>query len=210
METAVNDLPILLGSKPSPFVRKVRVCLAEKNRPYQFEEVNVTSPDSTVYSNNPLGKIPCLMTPALEAYYDSSVIVEYLEAIAPTPALFPADAIARVQVKRIEALADGILDAGILLRWETYQRPAGTQDPAWIARQTKKLDSGLQALGQELGDRQYFIGNTLTYADLCVGVMLGWLTFRFPDHSWPDNYPGLRNLLERLNARESFATTRPS
>lgn len=205
----MNNLPILLGSKPSPFVRKVRVALAEKNMTYQFEEVDVVGADSSIYASNPLGKIPCLVTADLQPFYDSSVIVEYLEAISPTPALFPADAVSRAQVKRIEALADGVLDAGILLRWENFQRPAGTQDPAWIARQTKKLDSGVQALGRELGDRQHFIGDTLTFADLTVGVMLGWLAFRFPDHSWPVEFPALRNLLDRLSARESFSGTRP-
>lgn len=205
----MNNLPVLLGSKPSPYVRKVRVALAEKNMAYQFEEVDVIDPDSTVYTRNPLGKIPCLMTSDLEPFYDSSVIVDYLEAISPTPALFPADAVSRVQVKRIEALADGVLDAGILMRWENVQRPEGARDPAWITRQTKKLNNGVQALGRELGNRQHFIGDTLTFADLTVGVTLGWLAFRFPDHSWPIDFPGLRHLLDRLEARESFASTRP-
>lgn len=210
MERPLNTQFTLLGSRPSPFVRKVRVCLAEKNIPYAFEEVDVTSADSAVYSRNPLGKIPCLLTSGLEPFYDSSVIVEYLEATSPMPALFPTDPLARVQVKRIEALADGVLDAGILLRWENFQRPPGTQDPAWITRQTKKLDTGLQSLGWELGERQYFLGDSLTFADLTVGVTLGWLNFRFPDHAWSREFPGLRSLLERLEARESFASTRPA
>ncbi len=205
----MESSPVLYGSIPSPFVRKVRVCLIEKQIPFQFDQVDVIDLDSAVYAHNPLGKIPCFVSDTDGSFYDSKVIAGYLDAIKPTPSLLPPDTIARARVRRIEALADGVLDAGILLRYELGYRPAGTQDSNWILRQTKKIDTGVDALARDLGDHNYYFGNSLTLADLAVGVMLGWLTFRFPDRSWRQKHPNLRRLLDVLEQRESFATTRP-
>jgi glutathione S-transferase len=201
--------PVLYGSNQSPFVRKVRVCLIEKQIPFQFELVDVMGLDSAVFAHNPLGKIPCFVNEANESFYDSKVIAGYLDAVKPNPSLLPPDAVARAHVRRIEALADGVLDAGILLRWELNQRPAGTQDPNWIVRQTKKIDTGVDALARDLDSKSHYVGNSLTLADLAVGVMLGWLMFRFPDHPWREKHSNLWRLLEVLEQRESFSTTRP-
>ena len=106
----------LIGSVTSAYVRKARVVLAEKKLDYQFELENVWAPETTIASSNPLGKVPCLVMEDGSTMYDSRVIAEYLDTLTPVCKLLPANSRDRANVKVWEALADGVLDAGVLFR----------------------------------------------------------------------------------------------
>jgi glutathione S-transferase len=197
----------LLGSHASPYARKVRAFAMEKGIDLPFEVANPMAPDSTVPASNPLGKVPVLIRDDGSPLYDSRVIVEYLDALGSGPLLIPASE--RVEVRRLEALADGVLDAGVLIRLETL-RPEGERSPAWIERQSDKVRRGLAALSAELGARDWFFAGRLTLADVACGACLGWLAFRLPQFDWAAGHPPLSRLMQRLESRPSFATTLPS
>src|SRR6186713_2536937 len=120
----------LLASLASPYTRKVRVVLAEKKIDFDLELVDVAPAENPVNAHNPLGKIPTLVLDDGTTLYDSRVIVEFLDSASPILRLIPDDNRERVAVRRWEALADGILDAGILVRYEGL-RPQAEQSPGW-------------------------------------------------------------------------------
>lgn len=201
---------VLLGSRRSPFVRKIRVVLAEKNLEYELLELEISNSDSPLFAYNPLGKIPCLIAGDIdsgESFYDSSVIVEYLDLLSPAPCMYPSGSLERVRARRIEALADGVLDAGILARSELVERTDELRDPVWIGRQMKKIHSGVEALSQALGRNRYYCGNTPTIADISTCVTLAWLDFRFPEVEWSARFPNLRRLSSEIGSRASFTSS---
>src|SRR5580658_4573289 len=149
----------LIGSVASPYVRKVRVVMAEKKLDYVFSVEDVWSAESTIAQSNPLGKVPCLIMEDGGAMFDSRVIVEYLDTLTPVGKLIPPNGRERAEVKCWEALADGVLDAAVLIRLERTQRPQNLQSPAWIMRQMGKVKAGLTALASGLGDKPYCAGN---------------------------------------------------
>ena len=108
----------LIGATTSPYVRKVRIVMAEKKLDYQFVQENVWADDTHISASNPLGKVPCLVMEGGEAVFDSRVIVEYLDTLSPVGKLIPTQGRERAEVKTWEALADGVMDAGILARLE--------------------------------------------------------------------------------------------
>ena len=193
----------LIGSKTSPYVRKVRVILAEKNIACEFAEENAWAADTKVPQFNPLNKVPALVLDDGESIYDSVVIAEYLDTL-PGTSFIPKDARARALVRRDEALGDGISDAGITMRLEG-QRDAARQDAAWIARQRSKVEAGIVAVSKSVGSRR---GAPMTLADIACACSLLWLEFRFPEFRWRDD-PVLKPWIENLEKRPSFATTKP-
>lgn len=199
----------LIGSLSSPYVRKVRVVMAEKKLDYQLVLENVWSDESAIQQSNPLGKVPCLVMEDGGAMFDSRVIVEYLETMSPVGKLIPAPGRERAEVKCWEALADGVLDAAVLVRLERTLRAEAQQSPVWIARQLGKVDAGLKAMSTGLGDKPFCAGNHYTLADVAVGCTLGWLNFRFPEISWAEAHPNLARLLNKLSERPSFKDTIP-
>jgi len=200
----------LIGSHQSPYVRKVRIVLAEKQVDYEFVIGNVMAYDDQWVKNNPLYKIPSLLLDDGLPLYDSRVIVEYVDTLGTAAPLIPSEPRERAAVRRWEALADGALDAGILARWEAVQRTEDRQDPAWIDRQNRKILGGLEAMSTGLGDAQFCHGASLSLADLAVGTALGWFAFRFPDIAWAEDYPNLAGLYARMSERASFAATVPA
>ncbi|RJG02164.1 glutathione S-transferase N-terminal domain-containing protein [Noviherbaspirillum sedimenti] len=199
----------LIGSLASPYVRKVRVVMAEKKLDYQFILENVWSEDTTIHEANPLGKVPCLVMEDGGAMFDSRVIVEYLDTLTPVGKLIPGQGRERAEVKCWEALADGVLDAGVLARLERTQRPEAQQSASWIARQLGKVNAGLNAMSVGLGDKPFCAGNYHTLADVAVGCTLGWLNFRFPEIKWGEDYPNLARHFDKLSERPSFKDTVP-
>lgn len=200
----------LIGSLASPYVRKVRVVLAEKKLDYQFELENVWAPDTAISKLNPLGKVPSLLMEDGSVMIDSRVMVEYLDTLTPVCKLLPPNSRDRADVKCWEALADGILDAAVTVRLERIQRPIEQQSEEWIARQLRKVHLGLAALSEKLGESPYCAGKNYTLADVAVGCALGWLTFRFPDIAWRDDYANLARLFDKLSERPSFKDTLPA
>ena len=202
----------LIGAVASPYVRKVRVVMAEKRLDYQFVPENVWADDTRISASNPLGKVPCLVMEGGEAVFDSRVIVEYLDTLSPVGKLIPQQGRERAEVKTWEALADGVMDAGILARLEAtwVHRKDGERSQAWIDRQLLKVNAGLQSMSQGLADKPFCSGIHLSLSDIAVGCALGWLEFRFPEIAWRDEHPNLARLLDKLMLRPSFADTRPA
>lgn len=203
----------LLGSLTSPYVRKVRIVLAEKSLACEFVVEDVWDADSQISRHNPLGKIPCLLLADGRSVYDSRVIAAYLDtlALAPAPRLIPPEH--RTDVGVWEALADGLLDAAILARLEqTWPgRSAGERSDAWIARQMQKIDAALAAMAGQLGTRHWCVPDAgFTLADVATGCALGYLDLRFPELDWRGQHAELGRLLDKqLTPRASFAQTRP-
>jgi glutathione S-transferase len=199
----------LIGSLASPFVRKVRVVMAEKKLDYALLLENVWAPDTKIQESNPLGKVPCLLMEDGGAMFDSRVIVEYLDTLTPVGKLIPQHGRERAEVKSWEALADGILDAAILVRLEKTTREPALQSAAWIARQMEKVNAGIKSLSQGLGESPFCVSNHLTLADISVACCLGWIAFRFPEIDWRGDYHNLAKLCDKLAERPSFKETLP-
>jgi glutathione S-transferase len=201
----------LIGAIPSPYVRKVRIVMAEKKLDYQFVPEDVWSAETTISESNPLGKVPCLVMEGGEALFDSRVIVEYLDTLSPVGKLIPAVGRERAEVKTWEALADGVLDALILARLEANWagRSKAQRSQAWIDRQQGKVQASLKAMSQGLGDKPFCAGIYLSLADVAVGCALGYLDFRFPEIDWRTPHPNLAKLQEKLMQRPSFVETKP-
>ena len=202
----------LIGATASPYVRKVRIVMAEKKLDYQFVAEDVWSADTTIAQSNPLGKVPCLVMEGGEALFDSRVIVEYLDTLSPVGKLIPAVGRERAEVKTWEALADGVLDALILARLESNWagRTKAQRSQAWIDRQLGKAHASLKAMSQGLGDKPFCAGIYLSLADIAVGCALGYLDFRFADIDWRASHPNLAKLHEKLMQRPSFVDSLPA
>ena len=200
----------LIGSLTSPYVRKVRIVMAEKKLDYQFELEDVWASDA-ILKSNPLGKVPCLVMEGGEAVFDSRVIVEYLDTRSPVSRLIPESNRERTEVRTWESLADGVLDAAILARLEqTWPgRREGERSQAWIDRQMSRVDASLDAIATGLAEKPYCTGIHMSLADIAVGCALGYLEFRFPDIGWRRDHANLARLADKLNARQSFIDTRP-
>ena len=199
----------LIGSLASPYVRKVRVVLAEKKLDCVFELEDVWTAETTIHQCNPLGQVPCLIMEDGSSMYESRVIAEYLDTLTPVCKLLPPNGRDRADVKVWEALADGVADAAVLVRLETTLRPAEQQSAAWMARQMGKVHAGLAVMSANLGDSPYCKGNHYSLADVALGCTLGWLSFRFPDIAWRDDYANLVRLFDKLSERASFKDTLP-
>ena len=199
----------LLGSLTSPYVRKVRIVMAEKRIDYQLELEDVWAPDTRILESNPLGKVPCLIMEDGGAVFDSRVIVEYLDGMTPVAKLIPPSGRERAEVRTWEALADGVVDALILARLEQTQRPPEQQSQKWIDRQLQKVHTGIKAMSNGLGEKPWCNGHAYSLADIAVGCALGYLDFRFSHIDWRGQYPNLARLNEKLAARPSFVDTQP-
>ena len=201
----------LIGAISSPYVRKVRIVLAEKRLDYQFVTEDVWAATTQIGASNPLGKVPCLVTEGAEAMFDSRVIAEYLDTLSPVGKLIPGPGRERAEVKTWEALADGLMDAAILARLEATWpgRSEAQRSQAWIDRQLGKIDAALAAMARGLGDKPFCSGIHFTLSDVAVGCALGYLDFRFPQIDWRTPHPNLAKLSEKLNLRTSFQDTKP-
>lgn len=189
----------LLASLASPYTRKVRVVLAEKKIDFDMELVDVAPAENPVNAHNPLGKIPTLVLDDGTALYDSRVIVEFLDQASPLNRLIPADFRERVQVRRSEALADGVLDAGILAR-------NGFQ----VDKQLARMRRATARLAADLEGRAWCQGERYSLADVALGCCVGWLGFRKPGNvDWPAEYPVLARHYQKLLERPAFADTAP-
>lgn len=200
----------LIGAYTSPYVRKVRIVMAEKKLDFELVLEDVWKSDDILRAN-PLGKIPCLVMEGGEAVFDSRVIVEYLDTLSPVGKLIPSSGRERAEVRTWEALADGLLDASILARLEATWpgRTQAQRSQAWIDRQLSRVDSALDAMARGLGDRSWCSGSHFSLADVSVGCALGYLDFRFPQIAWRARHNNLARLFDKLSARPSFSETAP-
>ena len=197
----------IAGVLPSPFVRKVCVVLAEKNVGYRMFVHGASVPGTRIPDFNPLGKIPVLIVDDTRTLFDSSVIVEYIDAIAPEPRLIPAELDARIDVRRWEALADGTCDAAVAVVAEN-RRVESERSQSFIAKQTGKIERGIAEMARALGERTHCAGDVMTLADVATGVTLAYIDYRMPQLPWRSQYPSLSRLADAMDARPSFQQTR--
>ncbi len=196
----------LYGSATSPYVRKVRVVVKEKQLPVEFIVADPWATDSPVPVLNPLGLVPVLERDDSSALFDSPVIVEYLDSLK-TPALIPVAGDARWQVLRWAALGDGIADAAaarmVELRRAEPQRSADA-----LKRHEAKIARAIAFVERELEDGPWLVENRLTLADIALTTAFGYVDFRYP-HEWKSSHPRLAKWFAAMSARPAFAETRP-
>ncbi|WP_413529975.1 glutathione S-transferase [Rahnella inusitata] len=198
----------LIGSYTSPYVRKISVMLLEKGIPFDFINDIPHEPGCKITQFNPLGKVPALVTDEGEVFYDSPIIVQFIELLNVAPTLLPWQPLEALRVKQIEALADGVTDAAVALVLEGRRDP-DKRNEAWVLRQREKLLRGLDALEKLAGKRTLLNSQSLNVADIAVACSLGYINFRRIAPGWCVERPELIKLVERLFQRESFARTTP-
>ena len=195
-------------SATSPYVRKCLVAAHELGLRDRIELVpaapHPVNRDQTVVARNPLGKIPTLITDDGAILYDSRVVCEYLNMVAGGP-LFPGAASARFTVLAEQSLADGVLDAAVLVRYETFTRPESLRWPEWIAGQTEKVTSGLA----EIERRAAGFAARIDIGMISIGCALGYLDLRMGELEWRETHPAAAAWFEKFGARESMRATRP-
>lgn len=197
----------LLGTHASPYVRKVRLVLLEKNIPHSYLIDPPREPGSQVARVNPLGRIPALILDDETCVFDSPVIAEYADTLNDAPILIPrSDALARMRVKRWEALADGIMDSAVVVRGESL-RPAEKQDAGTLTRHNDAVTRALAHASAQLGQRAWCEGNSITLADLALASALIYLDLRQPARDWRGAHPDLAAWFSRMNERASVRTS---
>ena len=199
----------LLSATPSPFARKVRVVLLEKNIPFELKTINPWNMNADIERFNPLGKIPVLITANNETIYDSKFIIEWIEHNYPDPAVFPTDAKTKFKAQQIQVIADGICEALILLFFENM-RPYPQQSKPWSERQIKKISNGLQALEQQISNDEFCVDNTFGIADISVVSAVDYLSLRFKTYEWRNKFTRISKFVARQSARQSFIETMPT
>jgi glutathione S-transferase len=198
----------LLSSPLSPYGRKVKMTLAIKGLTDNVETVAAdTNPGDNVEINstNPLGKIPALIVDSKTSFFDSHVICEYLDSLSPSPVLFPKSGPERWRTLTLGSLADGILDAALLLVYEKRFRPEDKWHPIWQQRQQAKIDRALDHL--EKGPPAW--SQSPDYGHLTLACALGYLDFRH-EGKWRAGHPKLVAWLDQFaRAVPAFEATRP-
>lgn len=198
----------LISATPSPYARKVRIQLAEKGIPFELITEVPWNSDTQTPLHNPLEKIPVLICADGTSVFESRYINEWIEYKHPAPALFPKDIDGILAVKRYEVIADGACDALLQMFWEIARDPDKQSKP-WFDRQQRKVDGALRSFSGSIGSKEFCYGDTLTLADIAVGSLLRFLTVRWPNNPWREQYPGLAVYSDRLELRPSFSATVP-
>jgi glutathione S-transferase len=198
----------LFHSPTSPFVRKVMVLLHEAEATDRVGLVPVMGtpldPGTLPVDRNPLGKIPALERDEGPTLYDSRVICRYLDDLLGS-GFYPA-APRLWDTLVLEATADGMTDAAVLMRYEMHVRSAGTRSPEWVEAQWAKVDRALTALEDRWTSH---LAGPLDMGQIAVGCALGYLDFRQADRDWRAGRPGLSAWFDRFNARPSMLQTAP-
>lgn len=202
----------LLGTNTSPYVRKARLVLLEKNIPHTYLIDPPREPGSQVARANPLARIPALILDDETCIFDSPVIAEYADTLNDAPILIPrTDALARMRVKRWEALADGIMDSAVVVRTESM-RPPSNQEVAKleadnITRHNDAITRALAYASGQLGQRAWCEGSSITLSDLALVSALIYLNLRQPERDWRGTHPNLAAWFSRISDRASVRTS---
>lgn len=197
----------LLGTPTSPYVRKVRLMLLEKNIPHEYLIDPPREPGSLVVRMNPLGRIPALILDDETCVFDSPVIAEYVDSLNDKPILIPRDnALARMRVKRWEALADGIMDSAIAVRNERI-RPEEKQEPGNITLHNNAISRALDYASISLGNDAWVNGEEISLGDLALFSTLVYLDLRQPERDWRTPHPNLAYLFDQIAQRPSAKTS---
>lgn len=198
---------ILLGTDTSPYVRKVRLVLMEKNIPHTYLVDAPREPGSQVARANPLGRIPALILDDESCVFDSPVIADYVDSLNDTPVLIPrGDTLAKMRVKRWEALADGIMDSAVVVRNEML-RASDKQDTDTITRHNLAISRSLAHAAHQLNQQEWCEGSALTLADLAMASALIYLDLRQAERNWREPHANLAEWFTRISARASVRAT---
>jgi glutathione S-transferase len=193
----------------SPYARKVMAVAIETGQEAYIQPVtrmmSPVKPDAELAADNPLGKVPCLVTEEGAALYDSRVICEYLDSRHAGPKIFPPVGPARWRALRRQAEGDGMLDAAVLTRYETFLRPEERRWPEWMEGQKGKFRRALDSLD---GEAEEF-GATIDIGTITIGCALGYLDFRYADEDWRATRPRLAAWFERFSERPCMTRTAP-
>lgn len=193
----------LLGTPTSPYVRKVQLVLLEKNIPHEYLIDPPREPGSLVVRVNPLGRIPALILDDETCVFDSPVIAEYADSLNDNPILIPRDnALARMRVKRWEALADGIMDSAFTVRGERL-RPEEKQAPDTITLHNNAISRALDFASRQLGNDPWTNGLAVSLGDLALFAALVYLDLRQPERDWRSLHPNLASLFDQIAERPS-------
>ena len=192
---------------PSPFARKARITLLEKQIPHEIIIDNPWQPESRIKDLNPLAKIPTLVLNDGRVIHDSKVIFEYLEL--ERPGHLPTDKHGKIAHRLVEVVADGICDAVVMTFLEN-QRPEGSRSQFWLSRQAEKIRAGVHELDRQLLPSGSFTALDIGLAEIATGSTLGYLDLRYSDYNWRTDAPNLLKLFERLMKRTSFQQTVPT
>lgn len=196
---------LLRFSATSPFVRKVRLAAAILGLPLELERADTLDPADSLRRQNPLGKVPALLTDDGQVMFDSPVILAWLDHLAGGGRIIPAEPKARFAALRREALADGMMDAGILVIYEARFRPAERHEPKWLDHQLQKMARALAEF--EAGPLD--AGQPITVGDIALGCALGWFDLRF-EGAWRADHPRLVAWQADFAARcPDFEATKP-
>lgn len=200
----------LFGSVTSPFVRKIRVALAEKSIAHDFVIEDVWSPQSQIALRNPLSKVPTLELDDGTVLYDSKVLSDALDLLHPVPPLFPSAALHRIAVKKLEALGDGMMEAAVAFFLEKRFHDESKRSEDYLQRQLLKIDRGCAAYEALLTDSESgFLHKGFSVADICAGCALLYVELRIPEDNWRQRYPRVASYADQLAKRDSFYNTRP-
>jgi glutathione S-transferase len=195
----------------SPYVRKVMVFAHEAGLESRIETMFLRplpmKADPTLSLDNPLSKIPTLVTDEGLSVFDSAVICEYLDALQAGPKLIPQGGPERWRVLKVQALTDGILEAAILVFYEKTLRPEALHWPDWIDGQTEKVNQSLDLL--ELEAAKFQAGAVVDLAQVCAGVTIGWLDFRKAFGDVLEGRPTLKAWFDGFRVRASMKATEP-
>lgn len=200
----------LFHSPLSPFVRKVVVMLHETG---QFERVTLqtvqltpVNPSDTLNPHNPAGKIPALRLADGSVLHDSRVILDYLDHQHAGEPLIPREGPERWRVLTLASLADAVMDASVLLRYETFLRPEDKRWDGWQTAQWAKIGRALahvEATDLEALARRFDV------AAIGVACALGYLDLRHPEHDWRARAPGLAQWYAAISQRPSMRASAP-
>ena len=198
----------LIIATPSPNARKIRVIMREKK--IKFEEIIDVPWNSNTLTQglNPLGKIPILLREDHEPLFDSKVIAQYLDNFKPNPLFYPTNLEENTYAKLLETVADGICDSIVLIFLENSRKET-LRSKTWIKRQEIKIVEGIKFLANNLQEKEYFVGNFFSIADISVFTCLEYLDLRFPNFRWRDKYQNLVSYWEIHQNRQSFLETKP-
>lgn len=196
----------LYGSDTSPYVRKVRIVIAEKNISCDWVLERPADSGGRFRELNPLGKIPVLETDNGGVIYDSPVIAEYLDSLS-TPGLIPESGDKRWQVQTLHAMGDGIMDATVARMLE-LRKPEDKKTAAVVSKQEGKIADALQALESTVTGKSFVVGNDFSMADIAIATALSYIDFRYV-HDWRSLYPALATWSETVLSRDSFTGTLP-
>jgi glutathione S-transferase len=198
----------LYYSPTSPYVRKVRAVAIETGLDKKMDLIPATvspiAPSADVDKHNPVGKVPALVD-GKTSLFDSVLICEYLDSKHRGRKMFPKAGAARWRVLRQHAMADGLLDAALLARYENFLRPQQYRWTDWSGGQMKKIKGALAAMEQDAGK----LGSSPNIGNIAVACALGYLDFRYGDLGWRKSYPKLAAWHAKFSKRPSIAGTVP-